>query len=160
MNFKDPSPKSCLQIGKNEEIKELNATKYLQKRKRRSTKIEIRSKLSKLKRFIQTSKVPVYFQSSIKKTRGEPGDRSGRRSKYIGVSKNNTNWQALININNFKKYIGTFVSEIEAARSYDLYSVAIQKNKALTNFSYSGSDMIEMIDYFLLNGTVLFNHQD
>ena len=43
----------------------------------------------------------------------------GRGSSYVGVSKNGENWQVLINYGNFKKYIGTFSSEKQAAITYD-----------------------------------------
>ena len=69
-----------------------------------------------------------------KNTSGKRRNSSGRRSKYIGVSKNNQNWQVLITVANSKKYIGTFLTEKEAAIAYDFYSIALHGAKATTNF--------------------------
>lgn len=89
------------------------------------------------------------FRSTTKKTRGTTDVHLGRRSQYIGVSRNNTNWQALINVKNSKKYIGTFTSEIEAARNYDIYAVAMQGEKALLNFNYTPQQMVDAVEYYL-----------
>ena len=89
------------------------------------------------------------FTASKKKVKGFFSNKSGRRSMYIGVSKNNYNWQVLINVGNKKKYIGTFPTQKEAAIAYDFYSVALHSEKAKTNFNYSGSLMKEMIQSYL-----------
>lgn len=48
--------------------------------------------------------------------------RSKRRSKFTGVFKNGHRWQTLVSIMKKKTYVGTFKTEIEAARVYDFYS--------------------------------------
>lgn len=75
--------------------------------------------------------------------------RSGREiSRYIGVSKNGPNWQALICINKRKTYIGSFDTQIEAARAFDMYSILINDLGAKTNFSYTKKDLMKIIaDY-------------
>ena len=85
------------------------------------------------------------FKASKKKVKGFFSNRSGRRSKYIGVSKNNYNWQVLINVGNRKKYIGTFPSQKEAAVAYDFYSIALHGERAKTNFNYSNEVVEEMV---------------
>ena len=44
-----------------------------------------------------------------------------KQTSYIGVSKNGPNWQSLITINKKKTYIGTFMTEKEAAKAYNYY---------------------------------------
>ena len=41
----------------------------------------------------------------------------------LEYQKNGENWQVLINYGKFKKYIGTFSSEKQAAITYDFYSI-------------------------------------
>lgn len=89
------------------------------------------------------------FKACKKKIKGFFSNRSGRRSKYIGVSKNNYNWQVLINVGNKKKYIGTFPTQKEAAIAYDFYSIALHSEKAKTNFSYEGKIVEDMIKSYL-----------
>ncbi|CAI2361605.1 unnamed protein product [Moneuplotes crassus] len=132
---------------------ETKTTKAVNKRRSRSTRLDIREKLINLQRLITEGKILQFF-SKVKKTRYTSDKYLGRRSKYIGVSKNNTHWQALINVNHAKKYIGTFIDEEEAARTYDLYSAAMQDKKAFLNFSYTASEMMQMITYFLANGSI------
>ena len=72
--------------------------------------------------------------------------RSERRSSYIGVSKNGPNWQAMISSAKMKSYIGTYVSEFEAAEMFDLYSLLVNGFSAKTNFSYSKAGIIDLIN--------------
>ena len=60
-----------------------------------------------------------------------------RSSKYRGVSKNGNQWQVLIMVNKSKTYIGTYSSEIIAARIYDIIAIKNRRIKARTNFVYS-----------------------
>ncbi|CAI2359704.1 unnamed protein product [Moneuplotes crassus] len=136
-----------------EQQEEAKNSKILQKRRSRSTKLDIRKRLIRLRKRILAKKISEFSQS-IKKTRGTSDQYLGRRSKYIGVTKNNTNWQALINVKGAKKYIGTFVHEVEAAKAYDLYSVAMQGKKGSRNFTYTGKEMVKMISYFLTHGSI------
>lgn len=55
-------------------------------------------------------------------------------SKYKGVSKRENSYQAQITKNYKKKYIGTFTSEIEAAKAYDEYAIKLFGPHAFTNF--------------------------
>lgn len=74
--------------------------------------------------------------------------QSNRRSNYIGVSRNGPHWQALIWINKRKTYIGTYSSEIQAARAFDLYSILLHGLVAKTNSSYSKDEIVSMLKEF------------
>ena len=50
-------------------------------------------------------------------------NKLSRKSPYIGVSRNKDHWQVLINNKTSKLYIGTYMSEFEAAIAYDFYSI-------------------------------------
>ena len=63
--------------------------------------------------------------------------RKKRSSKYRGVSKNGSNWQVLIMINNKNYYIGSYSSEELAARVYDILSIKNRGIRARTNFFYN-----------------------
>lgn len=63
--------------------------------------------------------------------------RKKRSSKYRGVSKNGSNWQVLIIINNKNYYIGSYSSEELAARIYDILSIKNRGIRARTNFFYN-----------------------
>ena len=69
------------------------------------------------------------WSANEKTTNDLHGGVSDRRSKYLGVSRNNQRFQTLLNIRNKKQYIGTFCDELEAAIAYDFYSIAIKKTK-------------------------------
>ena len=71
--------------------------------------------------------------------------KSGRRSSYIGVSRNGDVWQSLIMIDRKKTYIGSYLTEEEAARSYDFYSLILKQFSAKTNFDYSITQIRQMI---------------
>ncbi|CAI2374815.1 unnamed protein product [Moneuplotes crassus] len=120
----------------------------LKKRKRRNCELDIRPNLIKLREHILSKQV-VGFASKPKKAKSSTKKLLRRRSKYIGVSKNNENWQALINVDKVKNYIGTFVDELEAAKVYDLYSVAIRGDEASLNFDYTAEEMLERIECYL-----------
>lgn len=70
---------------------------------------------------------------------------SHRRSRYIGVSKNGCSHQVLISVNGRKTYLGSFENEYEAAITFDFYSILLHSIEAKTNFSYTPSDVQEMI---------------
>lgn len=73
---------------------------------------------------------------------------SKNRSAYVGVTKNGSHWQALINIGKSKKYIGSFVTEKEAALAYDFYSIGVHGLGAKPNFTHAGVNILQMIDSF------------
>lgn len=79
---------------------------------------------------------------------------SNRQSKYIGVSRNGNYWQVLKNHDQKKKYIGGFTEELEAAISYDFYSMIIDLNQARTNFEYSEELVREMVATFMSDDQV------
>ena len=103
---------------------------------------------------IQKGKI-LGFKGCPKSIKGVYRNKSARRSKYIGVSKNNSNWQVLINLGNFKKYIGTYSTEKEAGIAYDFYSILLNGGKASTNFDYSVELVQEMIENYYANNNVI-----
>ena len=103
--------------------------------------------LSTIKRVTNENKVVVHGKrKSTARVRV-----SNRRSHYTGVFKNGDNWQALISIQKRKTYIGTYTSELEAAKAFDFYSILLNNITANTNFDYTKKDIIEMIEKFVLN---------
>ena len=90
----------------------------------------------------------ISFKQSKKWARGLFYGTSKRRSKYIGVLRNRDKWQVLINEGNKKKYIGTYMTEIEAAVVSDFYSIGINGLSAKTNFSYNHDQVMEMINQY------------
>ena len=75
---------------------------------------------------------------------------SSRKSSYIGVSKNGPNWQSMISVEKRKSYIGTYNTELEAAQSFDFYSLLTHGFSAKTNFSYSKNNIYDLINRFQL----------
>jgi hypothetical protein len=91
----------------------------------------------------------VMFEKQDKTMRGLHNGTSDRRSKYIGVLKYKSFWQALINVGKLKRYIGTFDTENEAALAHDFYSIGLHYIEAKTNFSYQVVDLVPLInDYY------------
>ncbi|CAI2370929.1 unnamed protein product [Moneuplotes crassus] len=133
-------------IGVNKEIAKLEDE--IIKRESRSSKLNINPRLIQFRKYLLRYKVPG-LTKRIKNTKQITDKYLGRRSKYIGVSKNNIHWQALINVNRAKKYIGTFCDEIEAARAYDLHAIAMQGKKAKLNFDYTPKEILSVIDHYL-----------
>ena len=80
--------------------------------------------------------------------------RSNRRSVYTGVFKNGDNWQAFISIKKRKTYLGTFSNQEDAAKTFDFYSMLLNRLTAKTNFDYSKKEIMEMIEKFMLNGKI------
>lgn len=73
---------------------------------------------------------------------------SAKQTSYIGVSKNGPHWQSLITIQKKKTYIGTFMTESQAARAYDFYCMLVHCMRAQTNFRYTKQQVFELIDDF------------
>jgi len=67
--------------------------------------------------------------------------KNSRSSKYRGVSKNGNQWQVLIMANKEKKYIGSYTTELEAARAYDKVALQSHGHKAKTNFDYTPDEI-------------------
>ncbi|CAI2385932.1 unnamed protein product [Moneuplotes crassus] len=76
---------------------------------------------------------------------------SKRRSKYTGVTKNSINYQTLIVIGGKKTYVGSFPLELDAAITFDFYSMMLHSDKAPTNFAWKAEDILEMVESFNLN---------
>ena len=107
----------------------------------------IETLLSTIKRVTNENKVVVHGKrKSTAKVRV-----SSRKSHYTGVFKNGDNWQALISIQKRKTYIGTYASELEAAKAFDFYSILLNNLTASTNFDYTKKDILEMIESFVSN---------
>ncbi|CAI2384258.1 unnamed protein product [Moneuplotes crassus] len=154
LEYKQPQTYSSKPQAQEEERKgALIDEKVVTPRRRRSSRFNIRTRLMRIRKSILTNLLSS-FKSSPKSTRGSPGSRNGRGSIYIGVSKNNLNWQTLINVRGSKKYIGTFANEVEAAKTYDIYAVAMKGDKASLNFSYSTQEMLSAIDHFIEHRSV------
>ncbi|CAI2380379.1 unnamed protein product [Moneuplotes crassus] len=122
-------------------------------RRRRSKKLNIKAKLIKLRDRLLTNR-EASFKRSMKKRRCTKGTTLKRRSQYIGVSKNNTHWQALITVKRVKRYIGIFFDELEAARTYDLYALAMKGKSASLNFDYTCDEMLEVINFYLAHDRI------
>ena len=69
-----------------------------------------------------------------------------RGSKYRGVSRNGNQWQVLIMVNKKKRYIGTYLTEEQAARAYDRAALQNHLYKAKTNFDYTPEEIKEIIN--------------
>ena len=115
--------------------------KKVKQKARKSNLPKVQQKLQRILQRIKEGKL-MPFKQCTKRIRGALGFKSGRRSEYVGVSKNNQHWQVLINMGDSKKYIGTFDTQKQAAIAYDFYCIAIHSSRAKVNFLYS-IDMIE-----------------
>ena len=62
--------------------------------------------------------------------------RRNRGSKYRGVCRKRTKWEAIIMINRQRINVGTYDTEEEAAKAYDKFAITFHKEKAKTNFIY------------------------
>ncbi|CAI2361960.1 unnamed protein product [Moneuplotes crassus] len=141
---------------KNED--DLAEVKVVKQRRNRSWRLDITDRLPIIRNIILSNPIGS-FKRAIKKTRYTKDKYLGRRSKYIGITKNNIHWQALINVNHEKKYIGTFIDEIEAAKTYDLHAIAMQGKRARLNFSYTPEEIVSMIDHYLIHRRINL-HED
>jgi len=110
-------------------------------RKRKNNLPKVDKKLKRILLKISQDKMPTLAPTE-KSVKGLSRNSSGRRSKFIGVSKNNQNWQVLI------KYIGTFPTQKEAAVMYDFYSIALHGDRANTNFNYDPQLVREMVESY------------
>lgn len=74
--------------------------------------------------------------ATIKQNQHNRKSRKGSSSKYVGVrwKKQCLKWNAEISVNNRKKHIGYFESEIQAARAYDREAISLYGDFAKLNF--------------------------
>lgn len=85
-------------------------------------------------------------EKSTKKVNGKVVTKRPRGSLYRGVSKNKSKWQVMI-MGNFKKmYFGAIEDEKEAALFYDKLAIISHGIKARTNFNYTRSDIINILN--------------
>ena len=110
----------------------------------------IKDNLIKILYFINIG-IFIYLNHSNKSARGLFNGVSWRRSRYIGVLRNRSKWQVLLNEGKVKKYIGTYPTEKEAAIVNDFYSIGINGLAAKTNFSYNSSQIAWMITSYFSN---------
>lgn len=73
------------------------------------------------------------------------------RSKYIGVTKNKDQWQTLVTIGKRKSYVGGYKDETFAAVTFDFYSLVLHGYRAVTNFSYNKSMILELLSNYEQN---------
>lgn len=71
---------------------------------------------------------------------------SHRRSSFIGVFKNCQKWQSMIAIDGIKTYIGTYSTQLEAAKAFDYHSILLHGMDAITNFDYCKRSIEELFD--------------
>ena len=151
-SFEVNENKSIKIIESNDVISSENKN-FIKKRCRRSSTIDLDEYIQRVYESIESKHLKFIY--------GKPNNKltpifnlKSRSSQYIGVSKNGENWQALINCNNTKKYIGTFNNEKEAVISYDFYAICLHLFKAKTNFTYTSELILEMLDSYDSRGKV------
>ena len=123
------------------------------KKKARISDLDFTDHFQKLKEFMGLINDNNEVVFSGKQKSSSRANTSSKRTSYFGVSKNGPNWQSLISINKKKTYVGTFMTEREAGEAFDFYSMLLHRSGALTNFSYTKSQIERLILRFsyLLN---------
>ena len=85
----------------------------------------------------------------VKKTKKQRASQNTKhpekRSRYIGVSKNGTNWQSLVVVGNEKIYIATTPSEKKAAEIVDFYTLLHRLKQGKLNSDYTVNQAINLI---------------
>jgi hypothetical protein len=127
----------------------------LVKRKSRwKSKLDITDKLNNLLLKISRGEVSDSdFQNKIRTKSRNPN--LIRSSKFIGVSRNGDNWQAMINNGGGKQYIGTYSSEKWAAIAYDFHCLTLHQCSRKTNFSYNVSIFEKIASHYFENENTL-----
>lgn len=95
------------------------------------------------------------FKRAGSKAAPKRGSRCLTRSNYIGVSRNGSRWQSLINVRNHKTYIASYHEERDAAVSFDLHSIMLHGSKSKTNFSYTKDELLDMVIRYQTNNYIL-----
>lgn len=122
-------------------------TKPIHKRKRRNTLPEIDKLIENLIDLIDKD-ILTNIEGKYDRYIVSDSNKLSRKSPYIGVSRNKDHWQVLINNKTSKLYIGTYMSEFEAAIAYDFYSIWLHSYKAKTNFSHNSQAILSMIENY------------
>lgn len=87
-----------------------------------------------------------YFRKKQKGVHKRKSRGEFRGSKFRGVSKNGKQWQVFIMIGKSKRYIGIVGNELDAARYYDALAIQNHGIRAKTNFEYSKTQILEILD--------------
>ena len=134
----------------NEEFKRFaipDPKKEIKTRKRRNLVLDADSQISNIHKCLRNGSL-LMFWGRIKQRDQFNEEPRGKSSNYIWVSKNGDNWQVLINCGKFKKFIGTFANEKQAAIMYDFYSICFHLAKAKTNFTYNTQLIEETVESY------------
>ena len=115
------------------------------KKKARVSDLDFTNHFQKLKDFVRQINDDNKILFSGKQKSSSRANASAKRTSYFGVNKNGPNWQSLISINKKKTYVGTFMTEREAGEVFDFYSMLLHRSGALTNFSYTKSQIERLI---------------
>ena len=67
-----------------------------------------------------------------------------KKNNYKGISRNRKKWQAYIMINKKNTYLGSYNSEITAAKVYDFMAIKKSGFRAKTNFKYNYNQIIKI----------------
>jgi len=79
----------------------------------------------------KNNKVSNLRWSSVSTNRRNSSDCSTAASKYNCVYKNKNSWMAMIRINNVSKYLGSFETEIEAAKAFNKFCIENKLDREL-----------------------------
>ena len=76
------------------------------------------------------------IDKKIKRSKKGTKSRSGKApsSRFRGVCRNRTKWQAVMWVHGQRQYLGTFKNEEDAARAYDIAARQFRGEKAVLNF--------------------------
>jgi len=129
------------------EIASSSSVKSKNKKVRMLQTFNLDDQCDRLETLLNQLKYGVEIISGKAKSR-RSSDNNPNRSIYIGVSKNGPNWQALITVHKRKTYIGTYATQIEAAKAFDRYSILLNNLTAKTNFSYTKDDLIGIVSEY------------
>ncbi len=69
----------------------------------------------------------------------------GKGTPYRGVSKNGNRFQVILFIQGKKRYVGTYATVEEAARTYDKLAIVFHGLKARTNYKYTKEEYDEIL---------------
>ena len=112
---------------------------------------------------LRTQRILEFEKFDVYNMRGQPlqikeGRNSHRSSQFRGVSKNGKKWQVrIVSAHNLfllqmmivkgfiRKYIGAFICEEDAARTYDKFALCFWGQQARINFTYDREQIIELL---------------